>query len=185
MACLYVIVSETHTRTGRFIRFMTKEKYNHVSIALAPSLQPMYSFSRYYLNCPFTGGFTEEPWLRYQYHNPYLNIAVYKIEISDEQRTQILDYLEVLENHQNSFRYSLLGAANCYLQKFNYQPQKKYTCLGFAVKVLKEINVLSEEEQIFRIAKLQEKLDRYPHYFKQIQFDQMKKLRWGKGSLFS
>ncbi len=180
MAYIYIVISETSTKIGKFIRYMTGEKYNHVSIALHPSLQPLYAFSRYYKKKPFYGGFTEESWLRYQQHNPQLNIAVYKIPVSARQKAELAQYIDHLNKHRKEYRYSLLDAANCYFPKMNYQPIDKYTCLGFAVKLLHDLNYLPSNEKIYSIAALQHKLNRFPHYYQQLQFTKMPQLSWGE-----
>lgn len=180
MAYIYIVISETGTKIGKFIRYMTGEKYNHVSISLSPSLQPLYAFSRFYIQKPFYGGFTEESWLRYQQHSPCLDIVVYKVPITNQQKTRLTHYLEYLDEHRKQYRYSLLGAANCYFPKMNYQPIDKYTCLGFAIKLLKDLDYLPLEEKIYRIIDLQHLLNQFPHEYRQLKFDEMPQLNWGK-----
>ena len=45
---VYVILSATELKMGKIIRFLTRYKYNHVSITLDDELRYMYSFSRYH-----------------------------------------------------------------------------------------------------------------------------------------
>ena len=61
MSYLYVMLSRTDTGMGRFIRFFTREEYNHVSLCVDDSLQKFVSFARYRQDTPLAGGAVAEP----------------------------------------------------------------------------------------------------------------------------
>jgi hypothetical protein len=66
---VYIVFSSTPYRIGKFIRRLTREAYNHVSIALDPDLTKMYGFARRYYRTPFYGGFVRESLSRYHQVN--------------------------------------------------------------------------------------------------------------------
>ena len=60
MKNIYIVLSQTGTMFSRALKFVTRAKYNHVSISLNESLDTMYSFGRLNAYNPFIGGFVEE-----------------------------------------------------------------------------------------------------------------------------
>ena len=62
---LYIVVSSTPSRMGHFIRRITGQDYNHISVSLDPQLLTMYSFARRYYRTPLFGGFVQETPARY------------------------------------------------------------------------------------------------------------------------
>lgn len=57
---IYIVLSQTGTILSRILKLITREPYNHSSIALSEDLQTMYSFGRVNPYNPFWGGFVLE-----------------------------------------------------------------------------------------------------------------------------
>lgn len=60
MRKIYIVLTYTGTLLARIVRFYTKKKYSHVSIALDEDLSRMYSFGRLNPYNAFVGGFVRE-----------------------------------------------------------------------------------------------------------------------------
>jgi hypothetical protein len=60
MKSIYIILTYTGTFPAKVIKYYTKHKYSHSSIALNKELTPMYSFARINPYIAFIGGFMEE-----------------------------------------------------------------------------------------------------------------------------
>ena len=57
---IYIVISQTGSIVSKFIRIVTRDRYNHVSVTLDKELNTMYSFGRIYTYNPFIGGFVKE-----------------------------------------------------------------------------------------------------------------------------
>ena len=57
---IYVAVSQTGTILSRIVKWVTRDKYNHVSISLTEDLSDLYSFGRKNPYNPFRAGFVKE-----------------------------------------------------------------------------------------------------------------------------
>ena len=91
---IYIMFSSTPSKMGSFIRFMTGNKYNHVSLSFREDLGHLYSFARYYKNTPFVGGFVEESVLRYfLLGSETVRVKICKIPISDEKYSSLFNAL--------------------------------------------------------------------------------------------
>ena len=82
---IYVVFSSTPYKMGKFIRAMTRESYNHVSIALDESLSQMYSFSRRYYRTPLYGGFVHESRSRYHVNGDATRICLCALPVTSQQ----------------------------------------------------------------------------------------------------
>lgn len=132
---IYLVFSSTPFKTGRFIRKMTGEQYNHVSLSLDPSLKTLYSFARHYLDTPFYGGFIKENALRYIYNDEYSRIKVYAVPVSDTQLKNIGRRLFVMNMNAAAYRYNLISALFTPLH-MKISIENAFTCIEFVVKVL-------------------------------------------------
>ena len=78
---VYIVLSATPYRMGRWIRRATGEAYNHVSIATEESLTTLYSFARRYYRTPFHGGFVTETPDRYHHKGLSSHIRLYRLPV--------------------------------------------------------------------------------------------------------
>lgn len=179
MAKLFVILSRTNTKIGTCIRWCTRYRFSHVSLSLEEDLVPVYSFARYYNNRPFTGGFTEESWLRHLNQNESVEFLLYTIELDDTQ-TRILHELwaEILE-YKREYRYSIPQAVNTVFPKIDIRNNKRFSCLSFCVFVLRELGIVPENKQFFSIQALGRELSRYPHEMRILTAEQKEQYDWG------
>ncbi len=172
---LYIVLSKTNTNMGGLIRTFTKSEYNHVSLSLNDSLQPLYSFARYHINAPLVGGFVEESWLRYVYNEKDALIRIYKIEIDSNSYLKINDIIKSLKDKKANI-YDTFGVFK------NITPGKdcnyKCTCLSFAVDILYRADILKKQDRIRTIRALANKLS--PYYYKTeiISFKDKEKYVW-------
>lgn len=134
--CINVVFSSTNTRIGSMIRVVTKNSYNHVSLAFDDDLHKMYSFARYYKNAPFFAGFVEESALRYAAtKRRQVLVKVCRIELSPEQYICLRNYLDDLTTAPSRYIYNLFSAAATPLRR-RVLIRDTYTCIEFVTHVL-------------------------------------------------
>lgn len=176
--CIYFVVTKTNTLMGKVIRALTKCNYNHVSISLDESLQPMYSFSRFRNNVPLVGGFVEESWLRYIFYEKDIEMVAYKVPVNKITYIEIQNLLKAMYDNRESYLYDSLGAIGIN-KKFS---ENHYTCLSFAVYVLEMIS--GQNMQIDTIKGLMRKLSEYSYSFKTIRVEDGTKYSWGNDQYY-
>lgn len=137
---LYVLFASTPCKMGKFIRFMTKHRYNHVAISFDDQLQKLYSFSRHYENAPFYGGFVEESFRRYHDKDKLCMIKVCKIPLSIEEKNKIMRFLICIEKNSKMYVYNFISAL-IFPIKRRIRVQKAYTCIEFILAVVKKSSV--------------------------------------------
>ncbi len=134
---LYVLLTKTPFKTGKFIRKMTNFEYNHVSITLDKNLNTLHSFARKYKNATFFSGLVTESSLRYTEDNKKTKVMVYKIPLNPKKYIKIKKYLDYLSKHKNDYLYNFYSALVYPLHK-KVRIKKAYTCCEFAVHILRD-----------------------------------------------
>lgn len=87
---LYIVISQTGTVLSRFLKIVTRKKYNHASISVEDNLNIMYSFGRINPYNPVWGGFVKEsPKSGTFARFPKTEVVVLSVNISKEQRENI------------------------------------------------------------------------------------------------
>lgn len=139
--CIYIMFSSTSSKMGWFIRFMTRCRYNHVSLSLEKDMHKMYSFARYYKNIPLAGGFVEESSLRYlnQYNDPAL-VKICKIPVSQDKYDKVIKCINDIQDSSEQYIYNTFSAALVPVHK-KLQIDKAYTCLEFVSLVLDKCQI--------------------------------------------
>ncbi len=163
---IFVIFSNTHTRIGALIRFITHNQYNHVSIALEDDFKAMYSFTRYHKNTPLVAGFSEESPLRYcSCEDEITNVKICRIPVTAEKHKQISEYLSSIQMNSDKYLYNLFSAA-LYPAGRRLQIPNSYTCLEFAIHILSTFYVADGvyDHRFYKIIELECLLDRYRMY---------------------
>lgn len=159
---IYIILSRTNTKMGKFIRFMTRYNYNHVSISLDDSFKEIYSFSRYYENTPFVGGFVVESILRYKKSNA--QIKIFRIPIDKKTYYELKKYIEFLKIYQKKFIYNTFSAIFS-IFKININIKYSYTCIEFAKHLFDNFNILSHSKKDFNsIKNIDNLLSKYKYF---------------------
>ena len=160
---IYIIISRTNTKMGKFIRTVTQYDYNHVSLSLNDTLTPMYSFARYHQDKPFTGGFVEESWLRYLLKDKDIELIIFDIEIEKSVYEKSVELLNRFIASKEEHRYNFVEAIRSYFPLNQKVEGTNHTCLSFVVAVLNELGVLEKETSIKNIKKLYEEIEEYDH----------------------
>lgn len=185
---LYIIFSSTPLKMGKFIRVMTRSKYNHVSICTDERLEYFYSFSRYYKNAPLYGGFTEESILRYN----HCTLKIFRLPVTEAQMKQIEQHIDTLLHSDKVYVYNTLSAIAALFHLKIHIPYA-YTCAEFTSDILiRYCGLQGNIQKFYSINRLERLLEETPDY-KQIQtFSIPKNSSWGndkfpekKSALFS
>lgn len=130
---LYVMLSRTDTGMGRFIRFFTREEYNHVSLCLDSQLQHFVSFARYRQDVPLAGGYVTESTNRLRSCGKIMPVRIFKLQISQSDWQKLNDLFQMAD--RSSLVYNSLGALLCGCH-IRCSIPGAYTCLQFAEAIL-------------------------------------------------
>lgn len=138
---LYVIISCTNTKMGWCIRKALNEPYNHVSVALDRELSNIYSFARRKYYTPFVGGMVRESVNILTYNkSKNTDVKIYALEISKENYDAITQQISSMYQERNKYYYNYLGALKLFI-KYSGQTTRAYTCLEFAMEILKSAGI--------------------------------------------
>lgn len=146
---IYIVLTQTYTCIARAIRIFSHEKYSHASIAFDEKCEKMYSFGRKYIHFPFYGVFKREHLDKGLYaKNKKCLIAVYEVNVSDEQYKQIEKRVKEIKN--NNRGYNIIGLLLAYFRIKLHR--NKYYCSEFVYEVLSSdnINVLDKNKILFK-----------------------------------
>lgn len=147
---------------GKFIRLITRYKYNHISLSLTPDLQKLYSFARYSLESPFVGGFVEETISRYFNAKTPVVVKICEIEIDSSKYAELCNHLEEMNNDSSQYIYNTISAVTSILNR-RVVISNAYTCIEFISTLLFKINVINDNK-IYRISRLDKILSNYEIY---------------------
>ena len=107
---IYLVISHSGTIVSNIVRFITGDKYSHVSISLEPDLMKMYSFGRRKPYNPFIGRFVCES----RYSGIFKRFKktegeVVRLDIPMEKYDAIKTELEAMYEQSESYKYNYLG----------------------------------------------------------------------------
>lgn len=139
---IYILLSQTTSALTRFIKFCTKNPYNHASIAFDERLEYTYSFGRINPNDPLIGGFAHER----------LDAGVFKdatcqllsLDVTPEQYAVMRARVAHIERNQVKYKYNFIGLFGA---RFNFKVDRKYAyfCSEFVSNVLQEVGLFPED----------------------------------------
>ena len=132
---LYLMISRTPTKMGKFIRIFTRFAYNHVSLSLDPTLQHWVSFARYVRQVPLAGGFVQENAPRFSAMTGSIPVRIYRVELSESHYWSLLTLFAKAGNRSCGLIYNTLGALTTAIG-IHFPLPGAYTCLEFAEAVL-------------------------------------------------
>ena len=138
MKKIYVYLISTQFRTGKAIRVLTGNTYNHVAISFKPDTKLLYSYARYRYREPLSAGFGIEYTDRYYGIDEMADIKVYEYEVTDDHYNRIIKNLGYYIENQKSTKYNYLDILG-YPFKKHLKLGLTHTCLSFALELL-EIN---------------------------------------------
>jgi hypothetical protein len=153
---VYIVFSATNLLMGRIIRFLTRNCYNHVSLALSCDLKVMYSFARYNINSPLVGGFVIEHPSRFSIKNREVDIKVYRVPVSETGYQMIEKTVQGFSQRKNEMIYNTFNAVLSLFHK-KIKIQNAYTCVEFIAAILGLKDVIS-------LKSLQTRLKSYTYY---------------------
>ncbi len=174
---VYVMFSATDCSIGRFIRKMTRSKYNHVSVSFDPDMQSLYSFARYHKTAPFYAGFVEESLMRYQLTGRQATVKVCRIRLSDQQAATLRYAVDEVQTSQVEYIYNYLSALT-FLARKRFDVPHAFTCVDFAVWLLSRAGIAEVPDTFFTIEDLEAALSAYVIFEGESQF-YADALTWG------
>lgn len=137
---IFILVSQTDTGVARLIRKVSGYPYNHVSVALDPSLTKWYSFARYAQDVALHGGLVSESPQRLCAPNGDIQVRVYRLEIPEEKARQLERITAFADDPESGLIYNHFDALACACGTRLSLPNC-HTCLSFACEILDQRHV--------------------------------------------
>lgn len=136
MKKIYIVLSDTGSLFTRTIKFVTKQPYNHTSIAFNKDLKPLYSFGRKNPNNPFIGGFVEES-IDSGTFKKFKNTKclVVSLDITAEHYNQLKTIVDNFRSNKDKYHYNLLGVLGVLIDK-PINRENRYFCSSFVAEVM-------------------------------------------------
>ena len=148
---VYVIVSRTPTSTGKIIRRVLKEKYNHASISLNENLSEMYSFSRLSVSNPLVGGIVRESSFTLTIGLfEDVPIMVYRIPVTVINYELISKFIYDIYNDSEVYYYNFLQAIGLIYNK-KHAVYKTYICTEFVMDALSKGEVVFTSIESYKV----------------------------------
>lgn len=160
---LYVLFSATPYRMGRFIRVMTGDAYNHVSIGTEEDMSNLYAFARRFYHTPFYGGFVKEHPSRYRHNGVAAKAKVYRLPLTTRQWEKLQSILSSMRLEADRYLYNHLSALLAPLH-IKVRVRKAYTCAEFAVSVLSKLGFDFDSRHFYTIGDISDRLESYHFY---------------------
>lgn len=163
MRYLYAVFSATPYKIGKFIRDMTGNRFNHVSVSLDPALAHMYTFARIHRNTPFFGGFIVESFRRFEYHGISSTFRVCRIPVTEERYAEVSALLAAMYRRRGQYLYNLYSALFTPL-RIRLHIRNSYTCAEFAGDIFSIAGVKIPFGAFHSIDEMAEQLRKYAIY---------------------
>ena len=148
---------------GRFIRFVTGDPYNHVSIGTEEDMTNLYAFARRFYHTPFYGGFVKEHPCRYQHKGITAKAKIYRLPLTTRQWNQLQEILSSMRLEADRYIYNHLSALLAPLH-IKVRVRKAYTCAEFAVSVLSKLGFDFNPRHFYTIGDISDRLESYHFY---------------------
>ena len=141
MKKIYIVMSQTGTLLSRVIKFVTKKKYNHVSISFDKNIYNMYSFGRINPYNPFIGKYIEEhpnkgTYLRFK----NTKCIILEVNITNKQYNNAYKIIKYMNSNKNKYKYNITGLLLAAIN-INIKRVDKYYCSEFVRYILKNSNI--------------------------------------------
>ena len=153
---IYIAFLVTNTNLGKMIRLFTRNQYSHVTIAFDHDLSKMYSFARYHVNSPISGGFVTEQPDRYLSDNNDVMVKICRLPVVEKEYKRIQHEISYFDENKEEMIYNTLNAVLS-LSKKRLEMKNTYTCLEFITYLLRYPNMLD-------IRELERRLEQYVVY---------------------
>jgi hypothetical protein len=138
---IFIAVTQTGTILSRIVKWVTRDKYNHVSISLSEELLDLYSFGRKHPYNPFWAGFVKESPTGGTFGRFYKTDAVIlEREVDALVYDEIKLELERMYENRNRYKYNFLGLFAGFFGK-NVRMKNRYYCSEFVQYILAKHNI--------------------------------------------
>lgn len=133
---IYVVLSAPGSIVAKTIHLLLRDKYTHTSLALAPDLSVMYSFSREYTHYPFYAKFRREAitqglWAK----KAKIPLKVIAIPVTDEQFEMVKNRIDHFHANRRNYGYNYVGMFMNLIGR-PHAPKNRYTCSQFVSETL-------------------------------------------------
>lgn len=148
MKNIYIILTQSGTGVSKTLKFITKDTYNHASIALDSTLQEFYSFGRKKVNNPLNGGFIiETPFTAVFAKYSNTPCMVLELPLSNEQYNDMEELINTFIKNKENFKYAFLGLflTDTFL---NLSNPNKFFCSQFVAHVLNKVGIKTAKKPI-------------------------------------
>lgn len=134
---IYILLTNTGSLFSTAIGFYTRQRFNHVSIALNDDFKAIYSFGRKHPKNPIVGGFVNEIETQIYEHFESTSCIVLKKTVSAEKYARILESINKFENEKYIYSYNLIGFAG-FIVNVPIKRNNAFFCSQFVGEVLKQ-----------------------------------------------
>lgn len=134
---IYILLTNTGSLLSTAIGFYTRQRFNHVSIALTDDFNAIYSFGRKHPKNPVIGGFVNEIETQIYDHFVGTSCIVLKKEVSLEEYARIHESIKRFELDKFIYGYNLIGFAG-FIVNIPIKRQNSFFCSQFVGEVLKQ-----------------------------------------------
>ncbi|MCD7732005.1 MAG: hypothetical protein LUH56_00990 [Oscillospiraceae bacterium] len=139
---VYIVFFATDLKTGRFIRRMTRHRFNHAAISL-DGMKTFYSFSRLYIDHPMIGGLVCESPKRYLMTGRTV-VRAYRVDVNLETYGVIKSHIENMLASRDDYVYNFLSCGT-YMLGRRFRREKAFTCVEFVRDTLVSGGVLFDD----------------------------------------
>ena len=140
MKNVYIIFSFTGTYFSTFLKFMSGEKYIHVSLAFDKELKEVYSFGRHNPRWAFPCGFSEENFERVTKVFKRAICQVYTMPLTQKEYDKLKKEVMRYRDNKENYHYNIVGLLPIQFNKI-YRRKHHYVCSQFIGKVFEDTNI--------------------------------------------
>ena len=135
---VYILLTHTGTVLSGIVKYYTKNKYSHISIALDHNLNELYSFGRLKPYNPFKAGFVHEE-IHGGTYARFINTkaALYSLKVTEDQYLKISSIIYNMKKHKEKYKFNILGLFMVSINK-KYRKDNTFYCAEFVKYVLKD-----------------------------------------------
>lgn len=154
---VYIVFSATPYKIGKLIRSFTKERYNHVSLALDRELENMYSFARRYYHTPFYGGFVRESRARYHLNGVPSQVKICRLAVSEEDYEALKQRLQQMYARREDFLYNHISVLTVPFRRLVHLKDAAI-CTEFVAGQLRELGMAVDPRKYYSVGALEKLL---------------------------
>lgn len=141
---IYIVMTQTGTFLSRLLKFLSKDVYNHASIALDDRLNDMYSFGRLNPYNPFVGGFVKEsPHYGTFKRFTDTDAMIITIDVTEKQYDSVKAMLSKMYEEREKYRYNYKGLFAAFFGK-RIEELNRFYCSEFVKHVLIENEIVDK-----------------------------------------